>query len=102
MDFENKNEERRDWREERKNYAHERWGDRYHSGNGGIWTGVLLLLIGADYFLVENKVIPDWMWSWNMLLIALGLFIGFRHNFRGPTWFILIVVGSVFLIKSDE
>jgi predicted membrane protein len=42
------------------------------------------------------------MWSWEVLLIGMGLFIGIRHNFRSPAWFILIVVGGVFLIKSDE
>ena len=42
------------------------------------------------------------MWSWAVLLIAMGLFIGIRHNFRSPAWFILMVVGGVVLIKSDE
>jgi len=42
------------------------------------------------------------MWSWEVLLIAMGLFIGIRHNFRSPAWFIMIVIGGVFLIKSDE
>ncbi len=32
----------------------------------------------------------------------MGLFIGIRHNFRSPAWFIMMVVGGVFLIKSDE
>jgi predicted membrane protein len=42
------------------------------------------------------------MWSWHVLLIAMGLFIGIRHNFRSPAWFILMVVGGVFLIQSKE
>ena len=42
------------------------------------------------------------MWSWAVLLIAMGLFIGIRHNFRSPAWFIMMVVGGVVLIKSDE
>jgi len=47
-------------------------------------------------------MLPQWMWSWQVLLIAMGLFIGIRHNFRSPAWFILMVIGGVFLIKSDE
>jgi predicted membrane protein len=35
-----------------------------------------------------------------MFLIALGLFIGFKHGFRGPAWFILILVGSAFLLRD--
>ncbi len=42
------------------------------------------------------------MWGWEVLLIALGLFIGIRHNFRSPAWFIMMVIGGVFLIRSDE
>jgi predicted membrane protein len=113
MDFDNKHDERRHWREERRrwrqerhrkweNYMSERWSDRHQSRSSGVWTGIFLLLIGSDYFLVENHVFPEWMWSWGILLAALGLFVGFRHNFRSPAWFILMVVGSVVLIKSDD
>jgi predicted membrane protein len=112
MDFDNKHDERRHWREERKRWRQERhrrwenmserWSDRHQSHSSGLWTGILLLLIGADYFLVENNVLPKWMWSWEVLLIAMGLFIGVRHNFRSPAWFIMMVIGGVFLIKSDE
>ena len=40
--------------------------------------------------------LPDWLFSWHAFLIALGLFIGFRHGFRGGTWLILILVGLAF------
>jgi len=116
MAFDNEHEERRYWREERrkwkeerrrrweerKNYMPEKWNDRYQSRSSGLWTGIFLLLIGTDYFLVENKVFPEWMWSWAVLLIAVGFFIGIRHNFRSPAWFIMMVVGGVVLIKSDD
>ena len=32
-----------------------------------------------------------------MLLIVIGLFNGFKHDFKNPTWFILILIGTVFL-----
>lgn len=114
MDFENKHDERRHWRDERRRWRQERnrrweenstsgnWNDRHQSRSSGLWTGVLLLLIGADYLLVENNVFPKWMWGWEVLLITMGLFIGVRHNFRSPAWFIMVVIGGVFLIKSDE
>ena len=115
MDFD-KHDEKRDWREQRRrwreerrqrwmdrgNYGTERWGEHYQSRNGGVWMGIFLLLIGTDYFLVENNVFPQWMWGWGIFLIGLGLFIGARHNFRNPTWFILTVIGGVVLIKSND
>ena len=114
MDFDNKHDERRRWREERRKWRQERhrtwenmsgkWSDRHQSRNSGLWTGILLILIGTDYFLVNSHppILPRWMWSWEVLLIAMGLFIGIRHNFRSPAWFILMVIGGVFLLKSDE
>ena len=66
-----------------------------------IWTGVFILLIGVVALL--NNTVPDfpgWMFSWQTLLISLGLFIGFRHRFKGVAWFILIIVGGVFLVNE--
>ncbi len=117
MDFENKHEERRDWREERRKWREERhrwredrgkyhrdgWMARYHSGSGNIWTGIFLLFIGAVAMLkVMLFPIPEWVFTWPMILIALGLFLGIRHSFRGAAWFILMVIGGAFLISSKE
>jgi predicted membrane protein len=114
MEFDNKHDERRHWREERRRWRQERhrrwesmserWSDRHQSRSSGLWTGILLIVIGTDYFLVNSNppILPEWMWSWEVLLIGMGLFIGIRHNFRSPAWFILMVVGGVFLLKSDE
>src|SRR5688572_30424118 len=71
----------------------ERRGNRSH-----IWTGLFILLIGVVALLrVNNPEFPDWIFSWQMLLLSLGLFLGLRHNFRGPAWFILMLVGGIFL-----
>jgi hypothetical protein len=37
-----------------------------------------------------------------MILIAVGLYIGFRHSFRGPVWAVLLLVGTVFLAERIE
>jgi len=44
--------------------------------------------------------LPDWLFSWHVLLIAVGIFIGLRHNFRGGPWAILILVGGFFLVQD--
>jgi len=115
MDFENKRDERNDWRderrkwkedwqrrrEERRNYYRERWVGRYHSGSGTIWTGIFLLVIGGAALLKAMLFpIPSWVFTWQMLLVALGFFLGIRHGFRGAAWFILMLVGGVFLINE--
>ena len=80
-----------------------RWEARMERGHrhGHIWTGVLLLLIGS--VALARSYVPDfprWVFTWQMLLITLGLFIGFRHRFYGITWFILLLVGGTFLVND--
>ena len=80
-------------REERKS--------RRHSGSSHIWTGIFIVVIGIAALLKSMLfTVPVWVFSWQMFLIALGFFVGIRHNFRGAAWFILILVGGVFL--ADE
>jgi predicted membrane protein len=106
MEREKWREQRRQWKtdrhrmwEDRRSEAMENWSGRYQSGHGHIWTGLFLLLIGIDYFLAENRLVPQWMFSWEMFLIGMGFFLGARHAFRGVAWLILILLGGVFLVK---
>jgi predicted membrane protein len=71
------------------------------TGNGRIWTGLFIVIVGVaalmkSYFLD----LPTWVFSWQMLLVVLGLFIGIRHNFRGGAWFILMLIGGIFLLDD--
>jgi predicted membrane protein len=104
-DFESRREERRKWREERREekrkWIQERWGNKDYQAmhrRGSIWTGVFIMLIGIAALIKASVVgIPVWVFSWPTFLIALGFFIGIRHNFRGAAWFILMIVGGIFL-----
>jgi predicted membrane protein len=115
MEFEKKSGERQDWRDERKrwkedwrrkreerrNHYRERWMTHNQSGRGNRWTGVFLLIIGGVALLKAMLFpLPAWVFTWQMLLIALGFFLGIRHGFRGGAWFILMLVGGVFLINE--
>lgn len=95
-DFETRFKER--WEERKK-----RWDERmeHRSRHGHIWTGVFILLIGVAA-LVKTTVtdLPDWVFSWQTFLIALGFFIGIKHSFKGHAWLILIIIGSVFLVRE--
>lgn len=115
MDLENRKDERRDWREERRRWREERhkrreerekfysekWMVRYHSGSANVWTGIFLLTIGVVALLKAMLFpLPPWLFTWQMLLIAIGFFLGLRHGFRGASWFIMMLVGGVFLINE--
>jgi len=58
-------------------------------------VGLVILATKLHFF-----YLPYWVFSWQMFLIVLGLFIGFRHNFRKPGWLVLVTVGTVFLIND--
>lgn len=67
-----------------------------------IGGGIFLLLAGV--LLLAYKMgapIPSWVFTWPVLLIAIGLFTGIKSGFRNPGSFILILIGSVFLIDQS-
>jgi predicted membrane protein len=70
-------------------------------GNGRKWTGIFILVIGLAALMKTTVTdLPDWFFSWQMLLIALGVFTGLRHNFRDFTWIILVLIGGIFLLND--
>ena len=44
--------------------------------------------------------IPYWLTSWPVLIIALGFIAGIKHQFRKPGAYIMVLIGSVFLLKE--
>ncbi len=97
-----KEERRKYWEERRQKWEEHR---NYHmtnrSGHGHVWTGIFILLIGVAAFIrVAVPDLPPLLFSWQSFLIALGLFIGLKHGFRGGAWFILILVGTGFLLRD--
>ncbi len=69
--------------------------------NSRVWTGIFFLVCGS--ILLASKLgapIPDWVISWEMFLIALGLVIGIRSQFHNPGAFILLFIGIASLIDN--
>ena len=67
-----------------------------------IGSGVFLLLAGL--LLLAYKMgapIPGWVFTWPVLLIAIGLFTGIKSRFHNPGSFILILIGCVFLADQS-
>lgn len=82
-----------------------RWSYREPDGSrsGRMFGGLIILTIGVLFLIRQLGVeIPYWLVSWPMILIAVGLYLGFRHNFKGPAWLIMLVIGSIFLIDRIE
>jgi predicted membrane protein len=66
-----------------------------------VWIPLGLLILGGILFLRQLGLdIPPWIFTWQLFLIGLGIFMGLAHGFRGPGWLILILIGSFFMMDQ--
>ena len=69
--------------------------------NSAIGTGIAIIVVGLLWLLKETGVvIPYWVFSWKTLMIGIGLVIGLNSNFQKPASYILIILGSAFLLED--
>jgi len=71
------------------------------SRKGRSLAGIILVIIGGLLLSREMGVeYPEWLFTWQMFLIGLGIFLGARHSFRLGGWIAPLTVGTVFLLKD--
>jgi predicted membrane protein len=72
------------------------------SNNSRILAGLFIIGVGVLFFLKQTgfNLFPYWIFSWPMILIAIGFFVGIKNNFRGGGWVVLLVLGSFFLLDD--
>ncbi|RFM25810.1 LiaF transmembrane domain-containing protein [Deminuibacter soli] len=76
-------------------------GTRYKKQHNHIWTGLLMVLIGILLLArTMGAPLPEWLFTVNTGLIALGVLIGFKSHFRSPAGLILMLIGC-FLSLDD-
>jgi predicted membrane protein len=60
--------------------------------------GMILIIVGACLLLQRLDLdLPHWVFSWQMILITIGILLGFKQNFRGGGWIAMIAVGGIFM-----
>lgn len=70
-----------------------------HSRKG--WLGVGIILVGILWLAnVMGAPLPDWLFSWPMLLVAIGLFSGLASGFRNMGSVVMIFIGLVFIARN--
>src|SRR5438874_9771868 len=64
-----------------------------------VFSGVFMLIVGGILLLKTSHLIlfPAWFFDWPTILLALGLFTGVKHRFRGGAWFMLMLIGGLYL-----
>lgn len=71
--------------------------------NGKTMAGVIILVIGSILLINQFDLffIPHWLFSWPMWIIAYGVYMGGKYNFRKPVWIWMIVIGTAFLFTEN-
>jgi len=56
--------------------------------NGKAMAGIVLLLVGGALLLKQFALFEfaDWIFSFPMLLVVIGLYIGAKNNFNNLEW----------------
>ncbi|HKG08200.1 MAG TPA: hypothetical protein VKB19_17170 [Pedobacter sp.] len=63
--------------------------------------GILFLVLGSLFLLnTIGFIIPFWILSWHTVLLALGLWFGYRKNFKAGGWVVMVLVGGIFTLKD--
>ncbi len=79
-----------------ENQMEERRRPRPLNRSNGVWTGIFL--VGAGLVLMLKRMdfpVPAWVFSWETIVIVIGLLIGIKHQFRGWIWFAMILAGTL-------
>lgn len=78
------------------------------NGDGGtrasrnhIWAGLFILAIGVVLLLRQSGFdFPVWVFTWPMILIALGVLGAIKQRFRPGGWIMMLLIGGIFLCDS--
>jgi predicted membrane protein len=73
----------------------------HESRSGRVMAGLVLIAVGSLIFADKAGVfVPHWIFSWQMILIAVGTYIGAHRSFRPGGWLIPIAIGAIFLVDD--
>ena len=67
---------------------------------GKVLAGIVLLAVGASLLLKQFDffLFPHWLFSFPMLLIVCGVYLGANNSSRNNIWLLLVAFGSILLL----
>jgi hypothetical protein len=73
----------------------------HQTRSGRMMGGLVVVGVGAVLLARQLGVLfPDWLFTWPMILIVVGIYVGAKHGFRRGGWLAPIVIGIIFI--SDD
>lgn len=72
------------------------------SKSGGT-VGIVFLLVGIVFLIRQADwlQLPDWLFTWPVLLIVVGLVSGISSSFQRTSWIWPVLIGGAFLIDRE-
>jgi predicted membrane protein len=65
---------------------------------GRVLGGLVIVAAGAVLFAHKaGAVLPEWLFAWPMIIIAIGIYSGARRSFRDFQWLIPVAIGGLFM-----
>jgi predicted membrane protein len=73
----------------------------YSHTRNSLSRGFILVFLGV-FFLLKNLDLglPDWVLSWQIIMICIGLMISVMSNFKNNAGPVLVIIGGIFLAKD--
>lgn len=67
--------------------------------NSRMMLALFILLIGAAALAkaIAFPFLPDWLFTWPVLLVVWGVYIAITRGFRDNSWIVLVLIGGFFL-----
>ncbi|MDF3078815.1 MAG: hypothetical protein K0S09_2704 [Sphingobacteriaceae bacterium] len=70
-------------------------------GRGKAFAGMILIIVGIFFLLDQvGDFLPNWIVSFPMFLIVMGLYLGSRQEFKKPGPFVVIAIGGFLLVDK--
>ena len=70
--------------------------------NGRALGGIVIITVGTLLLVKKMGIdLPGWLFSFPMIPIVIGIYIGARHRFRNLQWLIPVAIGVVLLIANE-
>jgi hypothetical protein len=70
-------------------------------GGGKQWFGVSIIIVGILFLLKSVGLeFPDWVLSWPMYIVGVGILIGLANGFKDWSWLIVSLFGLAFLVDD--
>lgn len=74
---------------------------KFNSGNNDITAGIVILIIGGVLMLKALGIwFPSWVFTWPMILIAVGVISLAKNRFQSGFGVFMILFGSFFLLRN--